>query len=108
MSTDTDSSDESIRQAEEVHENLVQENPSLHIQMNENEPELKPHYIHSLWTQLTKIVGINISDANLSQPITQLEDCQAFLTIVTAFSQPESYLNFAAGSILRHLLILYP
>ena len=51
-------------QAEEVDEDLIQENPGLHIQMNENEACLKPHYIHRLWIQLTKLIGTNIIDAN--------------------------------------------
>ena len=55
----------------------------LHIHMNENEPQLEPYYIHCLWTQLTKLVGINIIDANSSQPITLPEDHQAFIAIVT-------------------------
>ena len=92
MNPNTNRSDESIGQVDEVDENLVQENPSLHIQMNENEPDLKPHCIHG-WTQLTKLIGINIIDANSSQPINLPEDHQAFLTIVTALSQPKSNLN---------------
>ena len=46
-------SNESIGQTEEVDENLIQENPGLHIKMNENEACLEPHFIHGLWTQLS-------------------------------------------------------
>ena len=46
MNPDNDNSDEIVGQAEEVYEDLVQENPGLHIKMNENEGCLEPHYIH--------------------------------------------------------------
>ena len=57
MNPDTNSSEESVGQADEVVENLIQENPSLHIKINKDEPELEPHYIHALWTQLMKLIG---------------------------------------------------
>ena len=66
MYPNNNNSDESVGQPEEVGENLVQENPILPIHMNKKEPQLKPHYISGLWIQLTKFIGINIIDANLS------------------------------------------
>ena len=44
MNPNDRNSNESVRIADEVDENLVQEIPSPHIQMNENEAELHPHY----------------------------------------------------------------
>ena len=73
-----------VKKADEVDENLVQENPGLHIEFNQDERELNPPYICSLWTQLMKLVGINLIDANSSQPIMLPEDHQAFFTILTA------------------------
>ena len=61
--------------------------------MNENEQQLELHYIHGLWTQLTRLIGINIIDTSSSQPITTPEHHQAFLEIVAALSQPKSNLN---------------
>ena len=78
---------------DEVDENLVHKNPSLHIEINKDEPELKPHCICFLWTQLTTLIGINLIDADSSQPIIIPEDFQAFLTIITALSHPESDLD---------------
>ena len=93
MNPDTDSSEESVGQADEVDESLVQENPGLNIEIYKNDPELKPHYICALWTQLMKLVRIDIIDANSSQPITLPEDYQAFFAIIPALGQPESDLN---------------
>ena len=63
----------------------MQENLGLHIHMNKNEPQLKPHYIHVLWTQLTKLIGINIIDTNSSQPIMLPEDHQALIEFWTFY-----------------------
>ena len=53
-----------------------------------NDVDLEPCYFHGLWTQLLKLAGINLIDANSSQPTTQQEDHDVFLTIVTAFGRP--------------------
>ena len=64
MNPDDEHSDDSVfEQAEEVDKNLIQENPGLHIKVNENKAQLHPHYIHGLWTQLMKLAGINLIDA---------------------------------------------
>ena len=102
MNPNTGSSEQSIGQANKVDENCVQENPGLNIKINKDEPELKPHYICSLWTQLTTLIGINLIDANLLQPIILPEDCQAFLAIVTALGQPESDLNNFCNQFHTH------
>ena len=78
-------------QAEKVDKTLPQDNPSLHIEMND-EVDLNPHYIHDLWTQFMHITGINHFDANSSQPITQQEDHDVFLATVTALGRPETNL----------------
>ena len=40
-----------------------------------------------------ELAGINIIDANTSQPIMCQEDHEAFLTIVAALGRPKSNLN---------------
>ena len=69
MNPNNNSSEKSVGQADKVGENLLQENPGLHIEANEDEPQLKPHYICGLWTQFPSLIQINLIDANLSQPL---------------------------------------
>ena len=60
MNPNDRNSNESVRIADEVDENLVQEIPNPHIQMNENEAELHPHYNvaygHNKWNLLGSIL----------------------------------------------------
>ena len=89
MNSDNENPDnnDSDSQAKEVDDMFVQENPSLHLELNHDD-DLEPHYIHGLWTQLMKCAGINLVDANSSQPITQQDDHDMFLKIVTVLSRP--------------------
>ena len=84
MNPNDENMDESARMAKEVDKSLAQENPAIHIEMNKNEAQLHPQYVCGLWTQITKLTGINTIDTNSSQLIIYQEDHEAFLTIVTA------------------------
>ena len=69
MNPDIDYPNNSNSEAKELDENIVQENPSVNFEMND-EVDLQPQYLHQLWTQLMSLTRINLSDANSTQPIT--------------------------------------
>ena len=72
-----------------------------------DEVDIQPWYLHQLWSQLMSLTGINVINANLTQPINHQEDLKVFHTILTALGRAVTDLDifhnwFSSGTAVDH------